>query len=119
MAFGRHLKTYGIYEGGSHFGPLVQRLGTHFVSAYFPSTYLFTFAASFVVLELKMIPQRESSLISEGLQRRPFPSKAATIRHHEVQERSRGLESLPKGIPESKKRPKNGEVWEILSSTLG
>ena len=97
----------------------MQRLGTHFVSASFPSTYLFRFAASFVVLELKMLPQRESSFLSECLQRRLFPSKAATIRHREAQERSRVLESLPKGIPESKKRLRDGEIWEIISLTLG
>ena len=66
-----------------------------------------------------MIPQRESFFLSECPQRKPFPGKVATIRHHEVQERSRGLESLPKGIPESKKKVQNEEVWEILSSNLG
>ena len=80
---------------------------------------MFRFVVSFVVLELKMIPQRESFFLSECLQRRPFPSKTPTIRQNEVQERSRVLESLPKGIPESKKRLQNRKVWEILSLTLG
>ena len=46
----------------------------------------------------------------------PFPNKAATSGHNEFQERSRVLKVL---LPGSKKRVQDGEIWEILASTLG